>query len=70
MVLEYSSSSGAASDYSSDTSGDEFDYISDMPEEIPLSGAAEGLVITSTPEGRFVYWPDQKPPGLFNPDDL
>jgi hypothetical protein len=27
----------------------------------PLSGLATGLVITSTPTGRFVYWPDCKP---------
>jgi hypothetical protein len=29
-----------------------------------LSGPAAGLVITSTPAGRFVYWPDQKPVDL------
>jgi hypothetical protein len=29
--------------------------------EQPLSGPASGLVITSTPAGRFVYWPDRKP---------
>jgi hypothetical protein len=26
-----------------------------------LSGPASGLVMTSTPTGRFVYWPDRKP---------
>jgi hypothetical protein len=47
----------------------EFDFGSDPedPEsednstEQPLSGPAAGLVITSTPAGRFVYWPDRKP---------
>jgi hypothetical protein len=29
--------------------------------EQPLSGPASDLVITSTPAGRFVYWPDRKP---------
>jgi hypothetical protein len=32
--------------------------------EQPLSGPATGLVITSTPTGRFVYWPDCKPTNL------
>jgi hypothetical protein len=50
----------------------EFDFGSD-PEEPesednstkqPLSGPAAGLVITSTPTGRFVYWPDRKPADL------
>jgi hypothetical protein len=44
----------------------EFDFGSDPEEpesednstEQPLSGPASGLVITSTPTGRFVYWPD------------
>jgi hypothetical protein len=27
----------------------------------PLSGPAAGLVITSTPAGRFVYWPTASP---------
>jgi hypothetical protein len=47
----------------------EFDFGSDPedPEsednstEQPLSGPASRLVITSTPAGRFVYWPDRKP---------
>jgi hypothetical protein len=47
----------------------EFDFWSDPEEpkfednstEHPLSGPAYGLVITSTPAGRFVYWPDRKP---------
>jgi hypothetical protein len=32
--------------------------------EQPLSGPAAGLVITSTPAGRFVYWPDRTPADL------
>jgi hypothetical protein len=50
----------------------EFDFGSDPEEpesednstELPLSGPAAGLVITSTPAGRFVYWPDRKPADL------
>jgi hypothetical protein len=34
--------------------------------EQPLSGPASGLVITSTPVGRFVYWPDRKPVDLID----
>jgi hypothetical protein len=52
----------------------EFDFGSnpDEPEseiattEQPLSGPATGLVITSTPAGRFVYWPDRKPADLID----
>jgi hypothetical protein len=32
--------------------------------EQPLSRPASGLVITSTPDGRLVYWPDRKPADL------
>jgi hypothetical protein len=54
----------------------EFDFGSDPedPEsednstEQPLSGLASGLVITSTPAGRFVYWPDRKPADLISGD--
>jgi hypothetical protein len=54
----------------------EFDFGSDPedPEsednstEHPLSGPASGLVITSTPTGRFVYWPDRKPADLISGD--
>jgi hypothetical protein len=57
--------------YYSDSSY-EFDFGSDPDEpesaisttEQPLSGPATGLVITSTPTGRFVYWPDRKPADL------
>jgi hypothetical protein len=52
----------------------EFDFGSDPEEpesednstEQPLSGPASGLGITSTPAGRFVYWPDRKPADLTN----
>jgi hypothetical protein len=54
----------------------EFDFGSDPedPEsedyttEHPLLGPASGLVITSTPAGRFVYWPDRKPADLISGD--
>jgi hypothetical protein len=54
----------------------EFDFGSDSedPEsednstEQPLSGPAFGLVIMSTPAGRFVYWPDRKPADLISGD--
>jgi hypothetical protein len=50
----------------------EFDFGSDPEEpgsednstEQPLSGPASGLVITSTPAERFVYWLDRKPTDL------
>jgi hypothetical protein len=52
----------------------EFDFESDPedPEsednstEQPLSGPTFGLVITSKPAGRFVYWPDRKPADLID----
>jgi hypothetical protein len=52
----------------------EFDFGSDPedPEsednttEQPLPGPASGLVITSTPAVRFVYWPDCKPADLIS----
>jgi uncharacterized membrane protein YgcG len=54
----------------------EFDFGSDPEEpesednstEHPLSGPASGLVITSTPAGRFVYWLDRKPADLIGGD--
>jgi hypothetical protein len=54
----------------------EFDFGSDPEEpesednstEHSLSGPASGLVITSTPAGRFVYWPDRKPADLISGD--
>jgi hypothetical protein len=54
----------------------EFDFGSDPEEpesednstELPLSGPASRLVITSTPAGRYVYWPDRKPADLIKGD--
>jgi hypothetical protein len=54
----------------------EFDFGSDPEDseseddttEHPLSGPTSGLVITSTPAGRFVYWPDRKPADLISGD--
>jgi hypothetical protein len=71
IVSDYTSDSNPASCYYSDSSY-EFDFGSDPDEpesensttEQPLSGPATGLVITSTPAGRFVYWPDRKPADL------
>jgi hypothetical protein len=71
IVPDYSSDSNPSSGYYSDSSY-EFDFGSDPDEpesensttEQPLSGPATGLVITSTPAGRFVYWPDCKPADL------
>jgi hypothetical protein len=40
----------------------------DNTTEQPLSGLASGLVITPTPGGRFVYWPDRKPTDLISGD--
>jgi hypothetical protein len=67
ITSEYDSDSDPISDYYSDSSY-EFDFEADpdKPEsetymvEQPLSGPASGLVITSTPADRFVYWPDRK----------
>jgi hypothetical protein len=41
----------------------DYNYI-----EKPMSGPATGLVNKSTPTGRFVYWPDQKPTNLMTLD--
>jgi hypothetical protein len=68
IVSEYSSDSNVVANYNSDSSY-EFDFGSDPIEsdsklnmtEEPMSGPAVGLVITSNPVGRFVYWPDCKP---------
>jgi hypothetical protein len=68
---EYDSDSDPISGYYSDSSY-EFDFGADLDErefetytmEQPLSGPASGLVITSTPAGRFIYWPDRKPADL------
>jgi hypothetical protein len=67
IASECDSDSNPISGYYSDSSY-EFDFGAD-PEEPefetymmkqPLSGPASGLVITSTPANRFVYWPDRK----------
>jgi hypothetical protein len=70
IVSDCTSDSNPGFSYYSDSSY-EFDFGSDpQPEsentmtEQPLSGPATGLVITSTPAGRFVYWPDCKPADL------
>jgi hypothetical protein len=71
IVSAYNSDSNPVSGYYSDSSY-EFDFGADPDEpesenhttEQPLSGPASGLVITSTPAGRFVYWPDRKPADL------
>jgi hypothetical protein len=71
IASEYDSDSNPISNYYSDSSY-EFDFGAepDEPEsetytmEKPLSGPASGLVITSTPAGRFVYWPYRKPADL------
>jgi hypothetical protein len=65
-ALGYNSDSNPLSGFYSD-SAYEFDFGSDpeAPEfednstEQPLLGPAVGLVITSTPTGRFFYWPDR-----------
>jgi hypothetical protein len=70
-VSGHNSDSNPFSGFYSDSSY-EFDFGSDPDEpksennttEQPLSGPASGLVITSTPAGRFVYWPDHKPTDL------
>jgi hypothetical protein len=67
----YNSDSNPLSGFYLDSSY-EFDFGSDPDEpetennstEQPLSGPASDLVITSTPAGRFFYWPDRKPADL------
>jgi hypothetical protein len=71
----HASDSNPLSGFYSD-SAYEFDFGSDPedPEsednstEHALSGPASGLVITSTPAGRFVYGPDRKPADLISGD--
>jgi hypothetical protein len=67
IVSDYSSDSNPTSGYYLDSSY-EFNFGSDPDEpesknsttEQPLSGPATDRVITSTPVGRFFYWPDRK----------
>jgi hypothetical protein len=71
IASEYDSDSNPISGYYSNSSY-EFDFGADPDEpesetytmEQPLSGPTSSLVITSTPAGRFVYWPDRKPADL------
>jgi hypothetical protein len=71
IVSDYTSDSNPACGYYSGSSY-EFDFGLDPGEpesenstiEQSLSGPATGLVIASTPAGRFVYWPDRKPADL------
>jgi hypothetical protein len=70
-VPGYNSDSNPLSGFYS-VSSYEFNFGSDPDEpesennttEQPLSEPASGLVITSTPAERFVYWPDRKPADL------
>jgi hypothetical protein len=70
-VLGYNSDSNPPSSFYSNSSF-EFNFGSDPDEpesennttEQPLLGPTSGLVITSTPADRFVYWPDRKPADL------
>jgi hypothetical protein len=62
---EFYSDSAYEFDFGSDPEDPESDGNST---EHPLSGPAFGLVITSTPAGRFVYWPDHKPADLISRD--
>jgi hypothetical protein len=70
---DHTSDSNPLSGFYSD-SAYEFYFGSDLedPEsednstEQPLSGLTSGLVITSTPTGRFVYWLDRKPTDLID----
>jgi hypothetical protein len=74
-TLGRASDSNPLSGFYSD-SAYEFDFGSDPEDpksednttEQPLSGPASGLVITSTPAGRFVHWPDQNPADLIRGD--
>jgi hypothetical protein len=71
IASEDDSDSNPISGYYSDSSY-EFDFRVDPNEpefetytmEQLLSGPSSGLVITSTPTVRFVYWPDRKPADL------
>jgi hypothetical protein len=77
IVSDYTWDSNPVSGYYSNSSY-EFDFRSDPAEpesktftsEQPLSGLATVLVITSTPAGRFVYWPDRKPADLTDGNSL
>jgi hypothetical protein len=79
LVSEYNSDSDTAPGHASDSnflsgfysdSAYEFDFGSDSeyPESENNPTEASGLVITSTPAGRFVYWPYRKPADLISGD--
>jgi hypothetical protein len=59
IASDYTSDSNPVSAYYSDSSY-EFDFGSD-PDEPESETFTTDLVITSTPAGKFVYWPDRKP---------
>jgi hypothetical protein len=72
IVSDFTSDSNPVFGYYSDSY--EFDFRSD-PDELEseistteqlLPGLATDLVITSTPTGRFAYWPDRKPADLID----
>jgi hypothetical protein len=70
IVSDYTTYSNPDSGYYSDCSYQfeigsypEPESENTMTEQL-LSGPATGRVITSTPAGRFVYWPDRKPANL------
>jgi hypothetical protein len=64
-LSEFYSNSAYEFDFGSDPEDPESE---DNSTEHPLSRPASGLVITSTPAGRFVYWPDRKPADLISGD--
>jgi hypothetical protein len=64
-LSEFYSNSAYEFDFGSDPEEPESE---DNPTEHPLSGPASELVITSTPVGRFIYWPDRKPADLISGD--
>jgi hypothetical protein len=70
IVCKYSSDSSTIPVYNSDSYEFNFGLDPIEPEsdynyaEKPLPGLVAGLVIKSTPAGRFVYLPDQKPANL------
>jgi hypothetical protein len=64
-LAEFYSNPDYEFDFGLDPEEPEFE---DNSTELPLSGPASGLVITSTPAGRYVYWPDHKPVDLIKGD--
>jgi hypothetical protein len=64
-LFEFYSDSAYKFDFGSDPEDPESDGNST---EHPLSGPASGLVISSTPAGRFIYWPDRKLADLIGGD--